>query len=735
MSNHRSAFDNNLTAYEVWHGPDGLVLPSLAAMPDGLMRASAAGALGFTLLASPEAGMAQAHALPTQFNESPVQTISVGLGNPNTLDDVIKTSTGTPDIATTVTVQDGDSPYSIIQNLYPDATDLQLANAAKALAQYNDVPTTVRPDGSVVAIIRPGQQLKVPFDLTPKPEPISHTVASGDTLSQIVSAQLAASGSSMHLHDAIQAVALANNIEIVQTDAGGYAAIFPGQVINLDAVTYVGYASIKPASTEVIGTEPTLPQPTPTPSETASESTVVLPVPAPGAAVTQTPPGPPIYVPDASAVVATPETANQIAPPDVGPPVLAPEPAPAEAVTAPASATPASVETVPTPVSSEITSVPLITPPNLGPENSEGYYVMPTNDDIYGWASKSYPISTLSGTPKESRCASRDTIITAYSALSALHAQFPEVRWVLGDFNQGKDHVSHLNGANFDLYDEDGVATSIHGDPEKILATMKAFALTGNVHRFFFSSDELNAKFNQWAEEQNIDTQAQFEPGHGGHIHIRTNKDTEGSVKSGQCAPDTVYYQATAAPAAAAPATPESQQFEGVLALASDDFRQLMQNIPSYDYAVANYNSTNSDTEWGPRMNIDDIALLAYNAGWRGDDLVIAIALGAYAEGGAAPFVVNTAASSQPDYPEETSAVGLWQMLYREDWFKTERFRDREANLNPVINAKNAYILWERQGWKNGWEAIQNGDYKEHMPSAQIAADRVVSRLATAGLA
>jgi hypothetical protein len=111
------------------------------------------------------------------------------------------------------------------------------------------------------------------------------------------------------------------------------------------------------------------------------------------------------------------------------------------------------------------------------------------------------------------------------------------------------------------------------------------------------------------------------------------------------------------------------------------------------------------------------IAGYAHNAGWTGQDLVVAVAV-ALAESGGDP-------KKRGDTSLQTSewgpSIGLWQIrsLNAEKGHGTTR--DEIANLDPQTNANHAYSIWKSQGW-GPWSAHNNRTYLLYMPVASAGA-------------
>jgi hypothetical protein len=80
------------------------------------------------------------------------------------------------------------------------------------------------------------------------------------------------------------------------------------------------------------------------------------------------------------------------------------------------------------------------------------------------------------------------------------------------------------------------------------------------------------------------------------------------------------------------------------------------------------------------------VAEVAYQAGWRGENLMLAVAH-AYAESRFIPTA----------YGQAYNTYGLWQV-------EGSHYNGDPNNLfNPQVNADVAYKVWEQQGW-SGWQ-------------------------------
>lgn len=106
---------------------------------------------------------------------------------------------------------------------------------------------------------------------------------------------------------------------------------------------------------------------------------------------------------------------------------------------------------------------------------------------------------------------------------------------------------------------------------------------------------------------------------------------------------------------------------------------------------------------------------LAYDAGFRGQDAVIAVAV-AKAESGLDPK------SHNPKPPD--NSYGLWQINMLGDMGPDRRKKfglsSNEALFDPATNAKAAYAIYKGSGWK-AWTTYTRGTYKKNLPATQAA--------------
>jgi len=110
------------------------------------------------------------------------------------------------------------------------------------------------------------------------------------------------------------------------------------------------------------------------------------------------------------------------------------------------------------------------------------------------------------------------------------------------------------------------------------------------------------------------------------------------------------------------------------------------------------------------------LAALARDAGWKGPNLAIAVAV-ALAESGGRP-------EARGDEDKTTDkwgpSVGLWQIRSLNAEKGTGGTRDELANADPAVNARHAYAIWQADGW-GPWTTFGVGDYLLFMPRASSA--------------
>lgn len=122
------------------------------------------------------------------------------------------------------------------------------------------------------------------------------------------------------------------------------------------------------------------------------------------------------------------------------------------------------------------------------------------------------------------------------------------------------------------------------------------------------------------------------------------------------------------------------------------------------------------------KLGPERIAALAYDAGFRGRDLEVAVAV-ALAESGGDPKIPGDVGIQDRTWGP---SIGLWQIRSLHADRGTGRTRDQVANLDPATNARHARVIWrERGGSFAAWSAYTNGSYRQHLDVARRAARAV----------
>ena len=106
-----------------------------------------------------------------------------------------------------------------------------------------------------------------------------------------------------------------------------------------------------------------------------------------------------------------------------------------------------------------------------------------------------------------------------------------------------------------------------------------------------------------------------------------------------------------------------------------------------------------------------DLGELAYEAGWRGGDIAVAVAI-ALAESGGRTDIVNTAGN----HPQNSRDRGLWQI---NDYWHPE-VTDVQA-FSPEGNAQAAHRIYLREGW-TAWSTFTLCRYLDWLGRGQVAA-------------
>ncbi len=117
-----------------------------------------------------------------------------------------------------------------------------------------------------------------------------------------------------------------------------------------------------------------------------------------------------------------------------------------------------------------------------------------------------------------------------------------------------------------------------------------------------------------------------------------------------------------------------------------------------------------------PVLTAEQVASFAIQAGFRGQPLVIAVAV-AHAESGFRSDIVG-----DKDLTEKGEcSVGLWQINYRPSRDKPGGLRDPTLNLDPTHNAQAAYVISDQGRNFKPWSTFTNGDYGPYLALAANA--------------
>jgi hypothetical protein len=106
------------------------------------------------------------------------------------------------------------------------------------------------------------------------------------------------------------------------------------------------------------------------------------------------------------------------------------------------------------------------------------------------------------------------------------------------------------------------------------------------------------------------------------------------------------------------------------------------------------------------QLTMKQIAQLAYNVGWRGQDLVIATAITQPESGGCATKV-------QQGQPWATTGWGLWQITPGDS-----------SLLDAETNAVAAYAKYQASGFQP-WTTYTGGEYEAYMSAAAAAVAQI----------
>lgn len=104
-------------------------------------------------------------------------------------------------------------------------------------------------------------------------------------------------------------------------------------------------------------------------------------------------------------------------------------------------------------------------------------------------------------------------------------------------------------------------------------------------------------------------------------------------------------------------------------------------------------------------------------AGFNSAQAIIATAI-AFAESAGDPGVIGDKNIPGPG----AKSVGLFQINYLPSRDAKVPWRDPQANLDPLSNAKNAYIISKNGANFSPWTTYKTGAYRKYLPQARAAA-------------
>lgn len=116
-------------------------------------------------------------------------------------------------------------------------------------------------------------------------------------------------------------------------------------------------------------------------------------------------------------------------------------------------------------------------------------------------------------------------------------------------------------------------------------------------------------------------------------------------------------------------------------------------------------------------LSATQIANLAKSAGWKGQDLITAVAVALGESGGRTDAKGDTTLTNATWGP----SIGLWQIRSLNAERGKGTTRDEMLNYDPAANAKHAYSLYKASGFQP-WSVYNTGAYKKHIGTATTAA-------------
>jgi hypothetical protein len=111
----------------------------------------------------------------------------------------------------------------------------------------------------------------------------------------------------------------------------------------------------------------------------------------------------------------------------------------------------------------------------------------------------------------------------------------------------------------------------------------------------------------------------------------------------------------------------------------------------------------------GMKLTPEQIAQVAQQAGFNGDNLSIAVAI-AIAESGGDPHAYNPEVKAAGGTPVGLGSYGLWQVYKK----KHPEFNGLDLN-DPQTNANAAFSIFQQSGGFRPWSTYNSGAYTSHL--------------------
>ncbi|HEX6351952.1 transglycosylase SLT domain-containing protein [Actinophytocola sp.] len=120
-----------------------------------------------------------------------------------------------------------------------------------------------------------------------------------------------------------------------------------------------------------------------------------------------------------------------------------------------------------------------------------------------------------------------------------------------------------------------------------------------------------------------------------------------------------------------------------------------------------------------PRLSDQEIARLAADAGFSGQDLETAVAVALAESRGDSDAVGDVNIQTDVYGP----SIGLWQIRSVNPGHANrfeQQHHNEATNYDPATNARNAHAIFERRGWRP-WSTYTRGNYRQFLDRARNA--------------